>query len=150
MEDTLGTQFDNIISNITTFKIQLSSLQQDIRNLEKGIRKQMKVLKKESEKHKSATKREPSGFAKPTTVSNELCKFLNKEEGTKIARTDVAKAITKYIKNNNLQFSENKQIIIPDENLKTLLGITNENTDKITFFNIQKYMNKHFLTNVTI
>ncbi len=150
MEDTLGTQFDNIISNITTLKIQLSSLQQDIRNLEKGIRKQMKVLKKESEKHKSATKREPSGFAKPTTVSNELCKFLNKEEGTKIARTDVAKAITKYIKNNNLQFSENKQIIIPDENLKTLLGITNENTDKITFFNIQKYMNKHFLTNVTI
>lgn len=150
MEDTLGTQFENIISNITTFKLQLSSLQQDIRNLEKGIRKQMKVLKKESEKHKLATKREPSGFAKPTTVSNELCKFLNKEEGTKIARTDVAKALTKYIKNNNLQFSENKQIIIPDDNLKTLLGITSENTDQITFFNIQKYMNKHFLTNVTI
>jgi chromatin remodeling complex protein RSC6 len=150
MENDLETQFESIISNISTFKMQLSSLQQDIRNLEKGIKKQMKVLKKESEKHKTNGKKEPSGFAKPTTISNELCKFLNKEEGTKIARTDVAKALTQYIKMNNLQFIDNKQIIIPDENLKKLLGITEQDNANITFFNIQKYMNKHFLTNTTI
>lgn len=142
MED-LETQFSNIISTLSNLKTQMSSLQQEIRMLEKGVKKQSKIFKKESEKNKLKPKKEPSGFAMPTTVSNELCKFLNKEEGTKIARTDVAKALTKYIKINNLQFSENKQIIIPDENLKVLLGIKDD--EHITFFNIQKYMNKHFV-----
>ena len=111
--------------------------------MEKGINKQMKSLKKENQKHKMKQPKKPSGFAKPSKVSSELCKFLNKEEGTQMARTDVAKALTKYIQTNNLQFSENKQIILPDEKLKTLLGVTTD--EKITFFNIQKYMNKHFI-----
>jgi chromatin remodeling complex protein RSC6 len=147
MEDNtlvLDTQFSNIIANIGGLKSQLTSLQNEIRLLEKGINKQMKSLKKESEKNKSKKTKAPSGFAKPTNVSSELCKFLNKEEGTKMARTDVAKALTSYIQDNNLQFSGNKQIILPDENLKNLLGIEGE--EKITFFNIQKYMNKHFIT----
>lgn len=146
MEDNspmLETQFSEIIKNIGCLKTQLTTLQQDIRSLEKGINKQMKTLKRECEKHKTKKPKSPSGFAKPTNVSSELCKFLNKEEGTKMARTDVAKALTSYIQSNNLQFSGNKQIIIPDENLKTLLGIDGE--EKITFFNIQKYMNKHFI-----
>jgi len=149
MEETepvseLESQFSSILSNIGSLKTQLTSIQQEIRQLEKGINKQMKSLKKENLKHKSKQPKPPSGFAKPTKVSSELCKFLNKEEGTQMARTDVAKALTKYIKSNNLQFSENKQIILPDEKLKTLLGVTTD--DKITFFNIQKYMNKHFIT----
>jgi len=142
----LASQFSSILTNIGSLKIQLTSIQQEIRLLEKGITKQMKSLKKENQKHKAKKNisKKPSGFAKPTKVSNELCKFLNKEEGTQMARTDVAKALTKYIQTNNLQFSENKQIILPDEKLKTLLGVTTD--DKITFFNIQKYMNKHFIT----
>jgi chromatin remodeling complex protein RSC6 len=142
----LESQFTSILSSIGSLKTQLTSIQQEIRHLEKGISKQMKSLKRENEKHKAKKNisKKPSGFAKPTKVSNELCKFLNKEEGTKMARTDVAKALTKYIQTNNLQFSENKQIILPDEKLKTLLGVTTN--DKITFFNIQKYMNKHFLS----
>jgi chromatin remodeling complex protein RSC6 len=150
MEDfspSLDTQFSAIINNIGTLKTQLTSLQQEVRSLEKNINKQMKTLKKENDKNKSKQQKGPSGFAKPANVSSELCKFLNKEEGTKIARTDVAKALTTYIKTNNLQFSENKQIILPDENLKSLLGIKDKN-EKITFFNIQKYMNKHFIKDV--
>jgi chromatin remodeling complex protein RSC6 len=142
----IQTQFTSIINNIGILKNQLNLLNKDIRFLEKGIGKQMKILEKENKKKQDKKTKEPSGFAKPTNVSNELCKFLNKEEGTKMARTDVAKALTKYIQNNNLQFSENKQIILPDENLKILLGINDE--EKITFFNIQKYMNKHFLSDL--
>ena len=40
-----------------------------------------------------------------------------------------------------LQNLKNK--IIPDEKLKNLLGIEDEKND-LTYFNIQKYMNKHF------
>ena len=144
----LEQQFSSILSNIGSLKTQLTSIMQEIKVLEKGINKQMKTMKKENQKYKtkkSQTKK-PSGFAKPTKVSSELCKFLNKEEGTQMARTDVAKALTKYIQSNNLQFSENKQVILPDEKLKNLLGVTTH--DKITFFNIQKYMNKHFISEV--
>ena len=68
---------------------------------------------------------------------------MNKTEGTEIARTDVTKALVSYIKENNLSYSENKQIIIPDDKLKELLGIENE-SKQLTYFNIQRYMNKHF------
>ena len=63
---------------------------------------------------KNAIKRKPSGFAKPTVISDELCFFLGKPNGTEMARTEVTKYITQYIKENNLQSVENKKKIIPD------------------------------------
>jgi chromatin remodeling complex protein RSC6 len=71
---------------------------------------------------------------------------MNKPEGTEIARTEVTKALVNYIKENNLielgEDSKNK--IIPDNKLKSLLGIQDEELNDLTYFNIQKYMNKHF------
>ena len=101
----------------------------------------MKNVKKEV-KHKG--NRKPSGFAKPTKVTKELCEFMNKEEGTEIARTEVTKSLIDYIKLNELQNKENTKLILPDDKLKFLLGLND--TDELTFFNLQKYMNKHFIT----
>jgi chromatin remodeling complex protein RSC6 len=70
---------------------------------------------------------------------------MNKDEGSEIARTDVTKALIQYIESNNLQNSDNKKIIMPDEKLKTLLGINDKKDITLTYFNIQKYMNKHFV-----
>lgn len=136
-------QFESIISTISLFKINLTSMQNEIRSLEKGVRKEFKHIKKTAISNKPKSKRAPSGFAKPTKVTKELCAFMNKTEGTEIARTDVTKALVSYIKENNLSYSENKQIIIPDDKLKGLLGIDNE-SKQLTYFNIQQYMNKHF------
>ena len=47
---------------------------------------------------KGNVKKEPSGFAKPTLISNELCDFLSKPNGTEMARTEVTKYLTQYIK----------------------------------------------------
>jgi len=101
------------------------------------------MLKKEADKNKNKGNKKPSGFATPSKVTNELCLFMNEKEGSEIARTDVTKALIDYIHKNNLQNSENKQFIIPDEKLKTLLGINDG--DKVTYFTLQKYMNKHFI-----
>ena len=136
-------QFESIISTISLFKVNLTSMQNEIRSLEKGVRKEFKHIKKTAISNKPKSKRAPSGFAKPTKVTKELCAFMNKTEGTEIARTDVTKALVSYIKENNLSYSENKQIIIPDDKLKGLLGIDNE-SKQLTYFNIQQYMNKHF------
>ena len=136
-------QFEGIIGNLTIFKGQINSLQQQIKGLEKNIKKQMKTLKKESVKSKNKGNRKPSGFAKPSKVTNELCKFMNKTEGTEIARTEVTRALCSYIKEHKLENKENSKIIAPDDKLKTLLGI--EEGQELTYFTIQKFMNKHFI-----
>ena len=106
----------------------------------------MKALQKEALKNKSKGVRKPSGFATPSKVTKELCEFMNKEDGTEIARTEVTKALVAYIKSHKLENTTNSQIITPDTKLKYLLGVCDG--DELTYFNIQKYMNKHFVKNV--
>ena len=145
----ISTLFTTINDSITLFKMQLNSLQQQLKNLEKSVNKELKAVKKVSEKADKPKKpRAPSGFAKPTKVTKELCDFMNRPEGTEIARTEVTKLLSEYIKVNNLQEqSENaKNKIVPDDKLRSLLGISTEESINLTFFNIQKYMNKHFIS----
>ena len=145
--------FNTINDTITLFKMQLNSLQQQVKTLEKSVNKELKGVKKVSEKAEKKPKkpRAPSGFAKPTKVTKELCDFMNRPEGTEIARTEVTKILSEYIKTNKLQEqSENsKNKIVPDDKLRSLLGITTEESVNLTFFNIQKYMNKHFISSKT-
>ena len=78
-----------------------------------------------------------------TQISKDLCKFMGKEEGAEVARTEVTQYIIKYIKDGDLQWKENRKIIKPDQKLKKLLGV-NKN-EEVNYFNLQKYMNKHFI-----
>lgn len=139
----IGSQFDNIYLMLTGLKQSISALNQHIKILEKDIKKQLKAEKKINKKIKAKGNRKPSGFAKPSDVSNELCKFMGRTNGTQIARTEVTQYLIQYIKENELQYSENKKVIVPDEKLKNLLGI--DNSTQVTYFNLQGLMNKHFV-----
>ena len=143
LENDINNQFEEISNILQSFKSQISGLQYIIKGLEKNVNKQAKIFKKIETKNKNKGNRIPSGFAKPSKVTNELCEFMNKTEGTEIARTEVTKAICSYIKENKLENTENGKIIKPDDKLKNLLGI-NEG-EELTYFTIQKYMNKHFI-----
>jgi len=142
---TLFSQFDSIVDSLALFRGQITTIQHQIKHLEKNVKKELKQLNKQVVKNKNKGNRKPSGFAKPTKVTDELCEFMNRTQGSEIARTDVTKALIEYIRTNGLQYKDNNQVIIPDEKLKVLLGI-NEG-DEVTYFNIQKYMNKHFKGN---
>ena len=144
--DDLFKQFEDVISGLNMVKGHITSLQNTIRQLEKDVKKQMKGLKKEAIKSKNKGNRSPSGFAKPSKVTKELCEFMNRSEGSEIARTEVTKALVSYIKENKLENELNRKIIMPDNKLKFLLGL--EDGQELTFFNIQKYMNKHFVKDV--
>jgi chromatin remodeling complex protein RSC6 len=128
--------------------MQLNTLQQQVRTLEKNVKKELKTGQKKIKPVVLKTKKAPSGFAKPTKVTKELCEFMDKPEGTEIARTEVTKVLVNYIKSNNLQeqTADSKNKILPDAKLKSLLGLNMEETNELTFFNIQKYMNKHFIS----
>ena len=66
-----------------------------------------------------------------------------KPKGSMAARTEVTQYIIQYIKDNNLQWKDNRKIIKPNTPLKNLLDV--KKSDEVTYFNIQRYMNKHFI-----
>lgn len=139
----LFSQFDGILSSLSAVKMQINNLQQQVKQVEKAMKRQMKGLQKEAHKNKIKGVRKPSGFARPSKVTKELCEFMNKDDGTEIARTEVTKALVAYIKSHKLENATNSQIITPDTKLKYLLGVCDG--EELTYFNIQKYMNKHFV-----
>lgn len=144
--DELFSQFDNLFSQLNEMKTQITLFQQNIKSIEKSVKKTIKDLKKDKEPIspvKDKVKRKPSGFAKPCKISSKLCEFMNLDEGTKVARTDVTRFLISYIKKNKLENISNLKQIMPDDTLKNLLGLGND--DVLDYFNIQKYMNKHFI-----
>ena len=112
------------------------------RQLERLIAKQQKsnmkaLIKKSKRMHK------PSGFNKPSLISDELANFIGRDNGTYISRIEAAKYLTNYIRDNELKDEVNGRIIRADEKLSKLLRVTAE--DDVHFFNLQKYMKHHFI-----
>ena len=121
-----------------------SSLKGDFKTLEKSIGRELKVAQKAAaKKMKRAGNRQPSGFVKPTRISDELASFLGKDVGTEMARTAVSKEINTYIVANGLQNKDNGRFINPDAKLTALLKIKKGET--LSYFNLQTYMKHHFI-----
>jgi len=122
---------------------QMSALRTEFRTLERQWTRELKAAQKASAKRKRKTgNRSPSGFVKPTLISNELAAFLGKPTGTEMARTEVTREINSYIRANSLQDKDNGRKINPDKKLTTLLKL--KKTDELTYFNLQRYMSPHF------
>jgi chromatin remodeling complex protein RSC6 len=130
-------------AKLQQMSLSVSSLKTEFRTLEKKWARELKAAQKQNSKHKrKAGNRAPSGFVKPTRISDELAKFLDKPSGTEMARTEVTRDVNKYIRTNNLQDKENGRKINPDPKLATLLKL--KKSDELTYFNLQKYMSHHF------
>lgn len=141
--DVLGEQFSEFMVKLQSVGSVFASLKNDFRTLEKQVLRQMKQAKRASSKRsKSKGNRQPSGFVKPTLVSDELASFLGKPSGCEMARTEVTREINKYIRAKNLQDPANGRHIIPDAALSKLLALKSD--DELTYFNLQKYMSPHF------
>lgn len=123
----------------------LSSLITESKKLEKAVAKLQKAAEKRrrrkagAESADGAAKR-PCAFNLPRALSPELCSFMNMAPGSQESRSNVTKYLTNYFKENNLK---NKHDIKPDAKLKKLLKLND--TDKLTYFNLQKYLNPHYI-----
>ena len=139
----LSTHFSDVLNTMSQFRSQITILQNQIKNVEKLTKRKVKQLEKELAKRKKRVNRKPSGFAKPTKISDKLCSFMEQPSGSEVARTAVTQYLISYIKEHNLQNQQNKKLIIPDSKLKILLGLTD--ADELNYFNLQSYMNQHFI-----
>jgi upstream activation factor subunit UAF30 len=143
--DQIESDFASLNERLGQFKTMYASITTDLRKLQKNMARHVREnSRKRKRKAPSGDKpkRAPSGFAKPALISKELCSFLGQPEGTEMARTEVTKHLTSYIKEHNLQDSDNKRKIIPDAKLKKLLNV--QPSDEVTYFNLQRYMKVHF------
>jgi len=139
----LTAAFTEFMARLTQMRSTMSTLLTDFRALQKRAEREMKQAQKNGQKRKRKSgNRAPSGFVKPTLISDQLADFLNKPRGSELARTDVTREINAYIRANNLQDKDNGRKINPDTKLKKLLAI--KPSDELTYFNLQRYMSPHF------
>lgn len=144
IESSLTENLLVLAESIQSMTTLLAKLKSDYKVLEKQVLKEARSMDKVNAKRKkSKGSRAPSGFVKPTAISKDLAKFLGVAEDTKMARTDVTKMITAYVKDNKLQAPNNGRKIIPDKKLMSLLNC--KASDEVTYFNLQKYMKPHFI-----
>ena len=142
-ENNITSEFNILLNNLGSFKSQIVMLQNHVKGIEKNVRKELRSLERKINKSKNKGSRKPSGFAVPTKISKELCDFMKINEGVKMARTEVTQYIISYIKEKKLQDKNNGRKIKPDKALKSLLNV--KKNEDLTYFNLQKYMNKHFV-----
>ena len=147
VETPLTEKSLEFIAKLGQISVLMSSLKTEFRTLEKAWTKELKASQKTNNKRKKRSgNRAPSGFVKPTRISSELATFLEKPEGTEMARTAVTRDINTYIRTNSLQDKSNGRKINPDAKLASLLKL--QSTDELTYFNLQKFMSPHFAKNV--
>ncbi|GAQ82258.1 hypothetical protein KFL_001050210 [Klebsormidium nitens] len=123
----------------------LSKLQRSINKTQKAVLSLQATSQGQGESVQPAKpKKEPSGFAKPSRISNELSSFLGVPSNTRLARTQVTKLLTEYIKKNDLQCPDNRRNIRLDDKLKDLLKVPEGTV--VTFFNLQKHCKNHYIS----
>lgn len=136
------TVMTELATKIATLVAAIKDIQVTFKLAQKEFDKMSKT-KAKAERKRANARTSPSGFAKPTKITDELCAFLNLPKGSELARTEVTKKINAYVKENNLFDATNKRVILPNATLKKLLGCSD--TDPINYFNLQSWMKKHFI-----
>lgn len=142
--DTINVKMAEFGAKLMQMMQLHTTLKQDFKTLSRSVERELKAAQKASaKKRRSSGNRQPSGFIKPTLITDELATFLGRESGTEMARTEVSKEINQYIRSKKLQDENNGRIIRPDSALKKLLRVGDN--EELTYFNLQRYMKHHFV-----
>ena len=145
---TLDEDLKAVTGNLNTLRETVSAMLGQVKKLEKRVHRELKDARKRKRRAppaEGAAPRPLSIFERPTKVTDELCKFLGKPNGTLMSRSEVTKGVNNYVKEKNLK---NKHDIKPDASLKTLLAIGEG--EPLTYFNLQRYLNRHYIKAVPV
>jgi SWIB/MDM2 domain len=134
--------YSSVLTKLQSAQAVLASIRSEVNELKRQHARELRAANKANKRRKTNANRAPSGFVKPTLISNELAAFLGKPEGSVLARTEVTREVNAYIRNQKLQDKDNGRKINPDAKLLKLLKL--KKGEELTYFNLQKYMAAHF------
>jgi upstream activation factor subunit UAF30 len=124
---------------LETLNVALQAIAKEQRALHKDIRKIRQYIEDPSgEKQDARTKN--NGFNKPLGVSEKLRAFLGLAVDEKISRSQVTRKVNEYVEAKGLKAGQNISL---DATLQDILQVP-EGT-QVTFLNIQKYINPHYI-----
>ncbi len=136
----------SVLSKLQGAQSLITSIRSEVNELKRQHARELRVANKANKRRKTNANRAPSGFVKPTLISNELAAFLGKPEGSVLARTEVTREVNAYIRTQKLQDKDNGRKINPDAKLLKLLKL--KKGEELTYFNLQKFMAAHFAKTV--
>lgn len=144
---TLDDDLKAVSTNLNGLRETTSTLLSQIKKLEKRVHREMKEARKRRrrvrvDENGNEVARPPCAFEIPNVVSQELLTFLGRPSGTQMSRSEVTKAVNEYLKTHSLK---HKHEIKPDVPLRKLLAIGEG--EPLTYFNLQKYLNRHYIKN---
>jgi hypothetical protein len=131
------------MATTTETPVTLELLAKELKALRKDVRK-IRQHFEDPTGEKQAARSQNNGFNKPLNVTDKLRTFLGLAADEKISRSQVTARINTYVTEKGLKAGQNISL---DATLKDLLQPP-EGT-QITFLNIQKYINPHYIKEVT-
>jgi hypothetical protein len=134
--------YTSVLTKLQGAQALMASIRAEVNELKRQHARELRQANKANKRRKTNANRAPSGFVKPTLISNELAAFLGRPEGSVLARTEVTREVNAYIRAQKLQDKDNGRKINPDAKLLKLLKL--KKGDELTYFNLQKYMAAHF------
>jgi hypothetical protein len=140
-EVRLESEVKSMTARLLAVRETVSELISEAKRLEKKATKVQKLADKRRRRKVENEEGKParvSIFQIPTDITPELCAFMGRPAGSQESRSNVTKFITTYVKEKNLK---NKHDITADAALLKLLNLTSD--VKLTYFNLQKYLNVH-------
>ena len=112
--DQVDIKIAEILKVVASLKTELSSVASQLKDLDKSIKKERKTHAAAAKKTtESVNKRKKTGLAVPRLVSDELAEFMKIDKGSDVARTAVTARIVSYIKENELEKSDDRRRILP-------------------------------------
>ena len=97
--------YGSVLTKLQSAQAILVSLRSEVNELKRQHARELRAANKANKRRKTNANRAPSGFVKPTLISNELAAFLGKPEGSVLARTEVTREVNAYIRTLTPSFS---------------------------------------------
>ena len=126
------------LESITT---ELAAIRSELKSLTKLVRK-VKAKQDDPDGEKAKKRAENNGFNRKQEVSDKLRAFLGLKKTELISRSEVTKAINKYITDKGLKHPDNGRVLVMDDKLKNLLE---PGDTQVTYLNLQKFLSPHYV-----
>lgn len=88
-----------------------------------------------------------SGFSKPYAVTDSMAEFAGWDFGSLKSRIEINNYLCAYIKSNDLQSSDDKRVIVPDEKLAKLLDYNEDQHGALNYAAMQKFISHLLVKN---